>query len=708
MEPLTPQDPHRIGPYRLLARLGEGGMGTVYLARSDRGRTVAVKTIIGELAQQPDFRARFAAEITAAQRVGGQWTAPVLDADTQATTPWYATGYIAGPSLHQVVDHDHGPLPERSVLLLAGGLVQALKAIHGAGLVHRDLKPSNVLVTIDGPRVIDFGIARAMETMPGEGLTRTGATVGSPGFMSPEQVRGQHLTPASDVFCLGSVLAFAATGRTPFGSLDSGMHILMFRIAEETPDLTGIPDGLYQLIAACLAKEPEQRPGIDQLLSYYPAPSGGAAESDGEPWLPGAVVAQLGREAVSLLDSESPETASIPRVNAPLAGNSQPGTNAQHSPPPPSSQHGSPAYAQPTAPYGAPQTPAPQGAYGYPGPQQQTPPPGPGAPGPGGYGTPVPPPVPSPYAASPSPSPYGGAPGTPAPTPTPGGGRPGRPRNNMMVLVAVVAVMAIIGVVAAVALSGGGGGGDGDKTEGGETTEPVDTTPIGDGYIGAWQGEYGTQGESGWKALWFEIHQGKTGESVGKATVTYLDSMCVYDVRLESFDNQLNFTEVADHSVPEDEVSQNCRADGTVQSLKLADGSLQWTSGDQEATLSSAEGGDAAVPDEFVGEWYDSYSTDEVTNGLDEVSVTEGAIGENVLRWSWTQDDVTCVTENQLAHVGSDRMLLSPDILVTAESDDTCEPLGSVWVTVEADGNLYFQWTNDPAGDNTYVVRGPL
>jgi eukaryotic-like serine/threonine-protein kinase len=701
MEPLTPQDPTRIGPYRLLARLGEGGMGTVYLARSDRGRTVAVKTIIGELAQQPDFRARFAAEITAAQRVGGQWTAPVLDADTQAATPWYATGYIAGPSLHQVVSNDHGPLPERSVMLLAGGLVQALKAIHGAGLVHRDLKPSNVLVTIDGPRVIDFGIARAMEAMPGEGLTRTGATVGSPGFMSPEQVRGQHLTSASDVFCLGSVLAFAATGKTPFGSLDSGMHILMFRIAEETPDLTGLPDGLYQLIAACLAKEVEQRPTIDQLLNYYPAPSGGPSESDGEPWLPGAVVARLGREAVSLLDSESPETTSIPRIDAPLAGNSQPGTNPP-SPPPPSSQQTAAAYAQPTAPYGAPQTPAPPGAYGYPGPQQQQQQQPPQTPAPAGYGTPAP----SPYAAAPSP--YGGAPGT---APGGPGGGPQRSRNNTLVIVAVVAVLAIIGVVAAVALSGGGGGGD-DEAKGGESTAPPENnSPVGDGYIGAWQGQYGTEGDSGWKALWFEIHQGKEGESVGKATVTYLDSMCVYDLRLDSFENQLNFTEVAEHSVPEGEISQNCRADGTVQSLKLANGQMEWTSGDQQATLTQAEGGDAAVPDSLVSEWYDSYSIPEqdVENGLDQVWIEDGAVGENVLRWSYTRDELTCVTENELAYVDGDRMLLSPDIPVEAESSsEGCNPLGSVWVTIESDGYLYFQWTNDPAGEDRYVVRGQL
>lgn len=202
MDGLIPGDPERIGRYRLLGRLGEGGMGRVYLARSDRGRTVAVKTVREELARMPDFRRRFSQEVKAAQRVGGEWTAPVLDADTEASTPWVATGYVAGPSLAEVVDRQYGPLPPSTLRVLAAGLVRALQAIHAAGLVHRDLKPSNVLVTIDGPRVIDFGIARALDvsTQSAEGLTAAGAVVGSPGFMSPEQVRGEKVSYASDVF----------------------------------------------------------------------------------------------------------------------------------------------------------------------------------------------------------------------------------------------------------------------------------------------------------------------------------------------------------------------------------------------------------------------------------------------------------------------------------------------------------------------------
>ncbi|MET7567662.1 protein kinase [Streptomyces sp. NPDC005492] len=313
MEKLGAGDPQRIGAYRLLARLGAGGMGHVYLARSDRGRTVAVKLVREDLAAREEFRARFRQEVRAARRVGGYWTAPVLDADTEAEVPWVATGYVAGPSLQQVVGHDHGALPERSVRILAAGLAHALRDIHAAGIVHRDLKPSNVLVTIDGPRVIDFGIARALETVAGDGLTRTGSLVGSPGFMAPEQVRGDRVTPASDVFCLGSVLAYAATGTLPFGAANSGVHALMFRIAQEEPDLSAVPEGITDLIRACLRKDPAARPTLHNILDRTGAED---TLSDGrarDPWLPGALVAQLGRHAVRLLDTEDPETVGMER-----------------------------------------------------------------------------------------------------------------------------------------------------------------------------------------------------------------------------------------------------------------------------------------------------------------------------------------------------------------------------------------------------------
>lgn len=308
MEKLGPEDPQRIGGYRLLARLGAGGMGQVYLARSDRGRTVAVKLVRRELAAREEFRARFRQEVRSAQRVGGFWTAPVLDADTEAAVPWVATGYVAGPSLQQVVSQDHGPLPERSVRILAAGLAHALANIHAAGIVHRDLKPSNVMVTIEGPRVIDFGVARALESVSGDSpLTQTGAVVGSPGFMAPEQLRGDRITPASDVFCLGSVIAYAATGTLPFGSADSGVHVLMFRIAEEEPDLSGVPEGIADLVRACLRKDPAARPSLDRVLQLTGVDDTVSDGRSRDPWLPGALVAQLGRHAVRLLEVESPE-----------------------------------------------------------------------------------------------------------------------------------------------------------------------------------------------------------------------------------------------------------------------------------------------------------------------------------------------------------------------------------------------------------------
>ncbi|WP_326711947.1 protein kinase [Streptomyces sp. NBC_01474] len=396
MEKLGAGDPQRIGAYRLLARLGAGGMGQVYLARSDRGRTVAVKLVRQELAEQEEFRNRFRLEVRAARQVGGEWTAPVLDADTEADIPWVATGYVAGPSLQTVVSHDHGALPERSVRILAAGLTHALKDIHTAGLIHRDLKPSNVLVTIDGPRVIDFGIARALETVTDGGLTRTGALVGSPGFMAPEQVRGDRITPACDVFCLGSVLAYAASGALPFGTANSGVHALMFRIAQEEPDLEGLPEGLQELVRDCLHKEPSARPTLDQLLERTGAEDTlGDGGRTRDPWLPGALVAQLGRHAVQLLDTEDPDgatgatgAAGATSGKPPVLSKEKPAPatpaetgDGEPTPPPPGKPGAAPVNHLPTmvSPSGPstpalpPAAPPASSAYGYPHPHPQAP-----------------------------------------------------------------------------------------------------------------------------------------------------------------------------------------------------------------------------------------------------------------------------------------------------------------------------------------------
>ncbi|GEB58751.1 hypothetical protein GCM10017674_48570 [Streptomyces gardneri] len=317
VEPLNAEDPVSIGPFRLIGRLGVGGMGRVFLARSAGGRTVAVKIVHAELAAQEEFRRRFAREVAALERVGGTGTAPVLGSDTSADAPWVAIGYVPGPSLRTVVGDEYGPLPPATVRALASGLARALVHIHDAGLVHRDLKPSNVLLTVDGPRLIDFGIARAVDTVAdGGGLTSTGAVVGSPGFMSPEQVRGDRVTPASDVFCLGSVLAYAATGRSPFGTADSGVHAQMFRIAHDEPDLTDLAPELSGLIRACLAKDPAARPSAAEIVETLPV---------ADPWLPADVLARLGRHAARLLEAEAGPEAGGARMLA-SAGDPTPAT----------------------------------------------------------------------------------------------------------------------------------------------------------------------------------------------------------------------------------------------------------------------------------------------------------------------------------------------------------------------------------------------
>ena len=225
MEVLQPGDPGSVGGYRLLGRLGAGGMGQVFLGVSPGGRKVAVKLIHPVHARDPQFRERFAREIEAAQRVGGFHTAPVVDADPHADPPWMVTAYIEGPSLQEAVGRG-GPLPPGTVRAVGAGLAEGLAAIHARGLVHRDLKPGNVILAADGPRIIDFGIARALDATTG--ITAAGAVVGTFAYMSPEQFRGEVAGPASDVFSLGSVLAFAATGRPPFGG-DSALSI-MYRV----------------------------------------------------------------------------------------------------------------------------------------------------------------------------------------------------------------------------------------------------------------------------------------------------------------------------------------------------------------------------------------------------------------------------------------------------------------------------------------------
>ncbi|MFJ4987756.1 protein kinase [Streptomyces sp. NPDC088732] len=298
MQPLQANDPTAIGPYRLLGRLGAGGMGRVYLGRSPGGRTVAVKVVRSELADDPEFRTRFEREVEAARRVGGTWSAPVLDADTDSPVPWVATRYVAGPALSDAVK-TFGPLPENGVRALAAGLAEALEQVHGRGLVHRDIKPSNVLLSLDGPVLIDFGIARAMDATAA--LTSKGVVVGSPGYMAPEQVTGRPTGPAADIFALGAVIVYAATGQGPFAG-DSAA-VLLYKVAHEEPEFDGMPAGLRRVAESCLAKDPAERPTPRRLAELL-APDGGAASLVRGGWLPAALTEGLGRQAVELLDLE--------------------------------------------------------------------------------------------------------------------------------------------------------------------------------------------------------------------------------------------------------------------------------------------------------------------------------------------------------------------------------------------------------------------
>ncbi|WP_329025914.1 bifunctional serine/threonine-protein kinase/ABC transporter substrate-binding protein [Streptomyces sp. NBC_00690] len=293
MDDLRPGDPARIGGHRLLGRLGAGGMGVVYLGRTDAGALAAIKVILPEHAGDEDFRARFRREAEAARRVDSPWAVSVTDADTEAERPWIATEFVPGPTLSDVVAR-RGPLPVRSVMALGRLLSRALAAVHGAGLVHRDVKPGNVLLTADGPRLIDFGIARAADTTA---LTATGLLVGTPGFLAPEQVSGSTAGPEGDVFSLGCLLVYAATGRTPFGG--GAVDAVLYRTVHAAPDLDGVDDAsLRALLEHCLTKEPGERPsaaGLDTLIPQD-MPAGAAAG-----WLPEDVVRLIADLSIALL-----------------------------------------------------------------------------------------------------------------------------------------------------------------------------------------------------------------------------------------------------------------------------------------------------------------------------------------------------------------------------------------------------------------------
>ncbi|MEU7055038.1 protein kinase [Streptomyces sp. NPDC046197] len=550
MQPLDGDEPTAVGPYRLLGRLGSGGMGRVYLGRSEGGRTVAVKIVHPHFALDEEFRARFRREVEAARRVGGAWTAPVLDADPEAAVPWVATAYAAGPSLAAAVASG-GALPPHSVRALGAGLAEALAAVHELGLVHRDVKPSNVLLTLDGPLLIDFGIARATDGTAS--LTSTGVSIGSPGYMSPEQILGKGVTGAADVFSLGAVLTYAATGEPPFRGDSSAA--LLYKVVHEEPELGSWDGHLRDTATACLAKDPGARPTPAELARRL-APEGAARLVAGG-WLPGKLVEEVSRSAVRLLNLEATGT-------APVSG---PVQFSRASTAPPEASPGSAEAARTSAASPAiPASPALPATPASPAPAAAST--GPVA---GEFG---PPPVmPSASAAVPHPSvpeprdappreaprqdtdtPVSGTP-DPADAPVPRPGRfsvtvaagsareaGGRRRLSCSVVLAVAGALAAVSVVGIPLLGrdGGSGGGSG-AADGGARPATSSSAPAGavpGVYIGTWRGE-GTVSALGQDlpggTYDIVIRQAAPGGVVGSVTQTdALGGTCVDVLTLKS------------------------------------------------------------------------------------------------------------------------------------------------------------------------------
>ncbi|MGW8763421.1 serine/threonine-protein kinase [Streptomyces sp. NPDC055815] len=431
-QPLAADDPTTVAGYRLAARLGAGGMGKVYLSYTPGGRPVAIKLIRPEFGEDAEFRRRFAQEVRSAQRVQGLFTAPVIDADPDGAQPWLATAYVPGPSLADAVVA-HGALPVETVLLLVAGMAEALHVIHGAGIVHRDLKPSNVLLAADGPRVIDFGIAHAADATS---LTGSGVTIGTPSFMAPEQAAGRKVTPATDVFALGQVAAYAATGVPAFG--EGTGHGVLYRIVHEEPDLSAVPERLTELVTRCLAKDPEARPTLAEIIRLCQAANAATVLRRPEDWLPGAVSAEITARAAAPAPPQTPPPPTAAPAAAPAApaGYAPTAPSAPSTPPPGYGPPPNTVTAAPSVPAAAPVAPpaaaAPAPGYAYaptqgPGASGYAPTQGPGAPA-----------YPQQTWSGP-PSPTGYHPQQPPPQPKKGGGR------GLLIAVAAVLAFAVAG-----------------------------------------------------------------------------------------------------------------------------------------------------------------------------------------------------------------------------------------------------------------------
>ncbi|MFH8362884.1 serine/threonine-protein kinase [Streptomyces anulatus] len=452
-QPLKADDPAVVGGYRLAAVLGAGGMGKVYLSYTPGGRPLAIKVIRAEFSEDPEFRRRFQQEVRAAQRVQGLYTAPVIDSDTEGAQPWLATAYVPGPSLAHAVAR-HGRLPLRSVLLLTVGVAEALGVIHGAGIVHRDLKPANVLLAADGPRVIDFGIARAADTTA---LTGTGVSVGTPAFMSPEQAAVGTVTPATDVFALGQIAAYAAIGAPAYG--DGPSHAVLYRIVHEDPDLSRLPDALRPLVTRCLSRDPADRPTLTDIIrmchEISPEPL-----RQGEDWLPQTVAGSITERhqlpAPAPTPPPQPTTAPTPTEYSPqppAPGSAHPYTPTGHA------VAAAPTQTGPAAP-GAPGGPGAPGVPGTPGTvptghwQQHT--------HPQGYATP-PPHRPSGYAQPSYQQPGSQPTGWVSPGFQPAAPRTKRP--GLIVAASVFGALVVLGVIGALLPNDPDTTGKGDRTE---------------------------------------------------------------------------------------------------------------------------------------------------------------------------------------------------------------------------------------------------
>ncbi|MFJ8563831.1 serine/threonine-protein kinase [Streptomyces sp. NPDC093514] len=459
-QPLKADDPAVVGGYRLAAVLGAGGMGKVYLSYTPGGRPIAIKVIRPEFSEDPEFRRRFQQEVRAAERVQGLYTAPVIDSDTEGPQPWLATAYVPGPSLAHAVAR-HGALPVRSVLLLTVGVAEALHVIHGAGIVHRDLKPANVLLASDGPRVIDFGIARAADSTA---LTSTGVSVGTPAFMAPEQASAGTVTPATDVFALGQIAAFTAIGASVFG--DGPSHAVLYRIVHEDPDLSALPEELRPVVTRCLSRDPADRPTLTEVIELCNAASETPLRQ-GEDWLPQAVAGSI----TERLQLPAPAPTPPPQPTAaPTPTEVAPQSPAPGAPAVPAAAPGYLPTDVAAAPTQAARAHGAQGAPGAVPPGYPTPPPYAQPP----YPQPQPQPQPQPPYSQPrytQPS-YAPVHGTPPPFHAQGfvPGPPARPRPKRTGLIVVGAVAAaVIGLAVIGSLLPDGTKGGGDKASGGDS-----------------------------------------------------------------------------------------------------------------------------------------------------------------------------------------------------------------------------------------------